>query len=84
MLKTDDIETMGEESGREEVANEYPNHDVDAPYRDLFYRGLARARELYRLKGRNARVFARNWAMGYQANCELFADEFSEEEQEEN
>lgn len=77
-MSIDEIREAGEESGREEVSDEYPFHDTDADYRELRQRGRGRAQGLYELRGRQAREFAQYWAGGYQANCVIFAEEVSE------
>lgn len=71
-MSIDEIRDMGEESGREEMADEAPFHDIDATYRDLIHRGRGRAQGMYGLRGRHAREFAQYWAEGYKANCSLY------------
>lgn len=75
-----DIQELGEESGREEAAEDY---DISVLADNLSYRALtrygrARAQGLYDLRGRDARVFAQSWANGYQAHCEILKEVQSE------
>ena len=65
------IREMGEESGREEAQCDWPYQDDEADYRTLYHNGRGRAQGLYMLRGKAARYFARSWAMGYQADCNL-------------
>lgn len=67
-----EIEDMGEESGREEAADHYPFVYSPREYRELYRLGRARAQGLYELRGKRARVFAQNWAIGYEANCDMW------------
>lgn len=78
-----DIRDMGEESGREEMSDEYPFHADDSEYRELVWRGRGRAQGMYGLRGRQAREFAQYWAVGYEANCALYRTiGYTEEESE--
>jgi hypothetical protein len=74
-----EMDAMGEESGREEAADDYPYQDTEASYRKLYRRGRARAQGFYALSGRAARVFAQSWAAGYRAACRIL-QEFAEED----
>jgi hypothetical protein len=66
-----EIREVGEDSGRDEAADEYPYQDKDATYREIYWRGRGRAQSLYKLRGRDASVFAQAWATGYQAFCSM-------------
>jgi hypothetical protein len=75
MSDIDEIADMGEESGRDEAADDYP-FLLPIPDRHiLIWRGRGRAQGMYRLRGRAARVFARAWAQGYFANCDMYRRE---------
>lgn len=64
------IEEMGEESGRDEAADEYPYQDENADYRELTWRGRGRAQgSIYDFRGKRARKFAHAWAIGYAQTC---------------
>jgi hypothetical protein len=80
----DDSEHAGEESGREEAANDWPmlplvsrmsQQRYAAWRRELTWYGRARAQGMYGLHGRAARIFAQNWAAGYAATCRLFEED---------
>ncbi len=85
MLNLYRIEEMGEELGREEAGDDYPyiplvdemnDKQKRQTRRNLTRRGRGRAQgNIYELRGKAARVFAQNWAMGYIANCEIFERE---------
>ena len=72
MIDIEEIKDMGEESGREEASDEYPFLPSEPEYRDLYRRGRARAQGLYGLRGKQARVFAQTWAMGFAANIDVW------------
>jgi len=87
-----DIEELGEEAGREEAGEDYPDiPDVSsfsevqyAKYSRMLTRyGRGRAQGLYELRGKEARLFAKNFAMGYLANCRIFKEDLEQEEEEE-
>lgn len=83
-----EIEEIGEESGRDECADEYPFMERVTPLSKEEYanlrrwtrrRGQARAQGLYELRGRAARLFSVHWVMGYLANCEIFERHLEED-----
>lgn len=71
-INFDKIVDLGEESGREEAAADFPFLPECHEYRMLYRFGRGRAQGLYKLRGKAARVFANNWAMGYQADCRFY------------
>jgi len=74
-VSIDEIREAGEESGREEASDEYPCPTCSDEYRELVWRGRARAQGMYGLRGKLACLFAQCWAMGYEANCAIFSEE---------
>ncbi len=81
MAKLDlyEIEEMGEESGREEAACDFPffPDDIDSKAwsRMLTHYGRGRAQGLYGLRGKKAKVFALSWRIGYFATYYMFKRE---------
>lgn len=73
------VAEWGEESGREEASADFPFLPRNPSRRVLTRRGRARAQGLYGLHGKAARVFARKWAMGYDANVSLYEEDYPEE-----
>ena len=71
MIDIEDIKDMGEESGRDESADHYP-YLLPPNYRLLYRYGRARAQGLYELRGKAARAFAYAWAVGYEANIDMW------------
>lgn len=80
----EDVAEQGEESGREEAADQWPflplislmsKREYRTWRRGLTRRGRGRAQGLYELYGRQARIFANNWAMGYASTCRIFEED---------
>lgn len=71
-MKLDEIAEIGEESGREETEDRYPFLLPIPSRRILTQWGRGRAQGLYALRGKAARIFAQNWAMGYVANIAVW------------
>lgn len=73
------VEELGEESGREEAACDFPffSDDIDtkAYSRFITQYGRGRAQGLYRLRGKKAKVFALSWRIGYFATYSMFKRE---------
>jgi hypothetical protein len=73
------VEDLGEESGREEAACDFPDFsdDIDSKssIRMLTRYGRGRAQGLYRLRGKKAKVFALSWRIGYFATYYMFKRE---------
>ena len=78
ILTLDEIAEMGEESGREEAACDFPFLPHNPDRRVLKWYGRGRAQGLYGLRGKAARVFSQNWAIGYDANVSIYEEEYSE------
>ena len=91
MLNLSKIEEMGEESGREEASDDFPNLPIVSQLSQEQYkqwrriltryaRGRAQG-DIYALRGKAARIFAQNWVMGYIADCSLHEREGMLEEE---
>lgn len=79
MIDFNEIAEEGEESGREEAADDFPFLPHNPDRRILKWYGRGRAQGLYNLHGKAARIFAQNWAMGYAANVAMYEEDYPEE-----
>jgi hypothetical protein len=73
-----EIEEIAEERGRDDAGSHYPDNYRDN-YRHLRTIGRAIARDDYQLAGRQAKLFAINYASGYRAEVDVFERDLDEE-----